>query len=338
MEITTKVNLLGDDRLTDKYLKDMLVLLSLPQIIACVSYGWRPLLMSVFSVAATLLADTIFSKMARNRTRSGMVYSIIVGWALSLLMPATAPYWLPIVGGLFVILVTKVPFGRIRNAPFAPIAVGYAFLSVAFKDMVYSYPLVNYTPPLFGAQETSASAVTIAKMLKTSSVSYYDTFDVLSGAVVGPMGATCFVLLAASLVYLLIRQSKAFVSSASFVVMCAVIAAIFKRVNGSVFESVLLELSSGSLMFFAVFAISFPYIMPETLLGRVAYGAFTGVLCMAMRHFGGYEEGACFAILIMNVVVRLGYTIKTFDFSVIKREKNDNERLNESNQKENQQI
>ena len=332
METTTKTNLFGDDRLTDKYLKDMLVLLSLPQVIAYVSYGWRPLLMSAFSVLATLLADLIFSKLAHNRTRSGMVYSVIVGWALALLMPATAPYWLPIVGGLFVILVTKVPFGRIKNAPFAPIAVGYAFLSVAFKDLVYSYPLVNYTPPLFGVQDTAASAVSIANMLKTSSISYYDTFDVMSGAVVGPMGATCFVLLAASLVYLLIRQNRAFVSSASFVVMCAVIAAVFKRVNGSVFESVLLELSSGSLMFFAVFALSFPYIMPETFAGRVAYGAFTGVICMVMRYFGGFEEGACFAILIMNVVVRLGYTIKSFDFSIIKREKNDSERLNETNQ------
>ena len=260
-------------------------------------------------MASAVAADLVFCGLSRNADRTNLWFSCITGWMMALLMPASAPYWLPIVGALFAVIVVKMPFGSIENVPFVPVAVGYTFLSVCFKELVYSYPLTSYTPPLFGVTENE-SAITIAGLLKTSSVSYYDAFDILSGAVVGPVGTTCFAILLAAIVYILIRHPKIFVTCISFVAMCGILAAFFPRVNDTWMRSILLELSSGSLMFFVVFGISFPFLIPKTFAGQVAYGLFAGLLCMIMRYVGGYEDGACFAIIIMNAMSKLDFVIK----------------------------
>jgi Na+-translocating ferredoxin:NAD+ oxidoreductase subunit D len=37
----------------------------------------------------------------------------------------------------------------------------------------------------------------------------------------------------------------------------------------------------------------------------VIFGIGCGVLTMVIRHWGGYPEGVCYSILIMNIVVPL---------------------------------
>lgn len=293
----------------NNYLIDTLILLVMPQLVACFLYGFRPLLLSVFTIAATFTATILCAHFTKGFHPVNLLSAIITGWCIALLMPASAPYWLPILGGIFAVFIAQLPFGSVEYAPFAPVAAGYAFLSVCFKDLVYAYPLTSYTPPLFGVTE-NASAISVAKMLKSSNVGYYDIFNIFSGEVVGPVGATCFAVLLASMLFLLIRNRKGFVASASFVFMCGLIAVIFPRVSGSIWESLLLELSSGSLMFFAVFVMPLPFLLPKTFLGQVAYGVFTGVICMLMRHIGVFEAGACFAILIMNSLIKFSATRK----------------------------
>jgi electron transport complex protein RnfD len=43
-----------------------------------------------------------------------------------------------------------------------------------------------------------------------------------------------------------------------------------------------------------------PVTAPRHWLGRIAYGIFAGVLVMLMRFFGRFEEGAAFAVLLVN--------------------------------------
>lgn len=291
-------------RQTSRYLADTLILLLLPTLVACFRYGLRPMVMSVFCIVTAGLCNILCSCFTKRFYLEDYLFGAITGWGLALLMPASAPYWLPMLGVVFSVLVVQFPFGSVANLPFAPLAAAYAFLSVCFQDLVYSYPLAGFTPALWGVPESGA-AVTAAKMLKKTSYVYYDVADIFSGDVVGPVGATCFALLLASLLFLLIRNTKGFVTAGSFIMMCALVALLFPRFSGGALPSVLLELSSGSLMFFAVFAFSIPSLLPPTFLGQMIFGVFSGVICMAMRHIGVFEEGACFALLIMNAFMKL---------------------------------
>lgn len=63
-----------------------------------------------------------------------------------------------------------------------------------------------------------------------------------------------------------------------------------------------MEISAGMLVFTALFLLPNPATLPKTHLQRLLYGMAAGGICMLLRYFGAYEEGACFAVLLMNAV------------------------------------
>ena len=82
----------------------------------------------------------------------------------------------------------------------------------------------------------------------------------------------------------------------------ALFAALFPRVGGERLDSVLFELLSGSLVFCAVFVMTEPSTSPKTSLGRCIYGFLGGVLTMLFRYYGVHEQGAWFAVLLVNAL------------------------------------
>lgn len=49
----------------------------------------------------------------------------------------------------------------------------------------------------------------------------------------------------------------------------------------------MMELCSGYLLFAGIFLLNDPVTAPRHWLGRLLYGAFAGILVMALRYFGG---------------------------------------------------
>ena len=65
---------------------------------------------------------------------------------------------------------------------------------------------------------------------------------------------------------------------------------------------------------------------PVTKLGRVIFGVGAGVLTIVIRVFGGFPEGVCYSILLMNAVTPLidRYTVRihqpTLDEGLVQEE------------------
>ena len=58
---------------------------------------------------------------------------------------------------------------------------------------------------------------------------------------------------------------------------------------------------------------------PVSHLGQAIYGAGCGLITVFIRYFGSYNEGVCYAILIMNLTVWIiDKNIKPRRFGVIK--------------------
>ena len=67
----------------------------------------------------------------------------------------------------------------------------------------------------------------------------------------------------------------------------------------------LMHLGAGGLMLGAFFMATDMVTSPLTRKGKVVFAAGCGVMTMVIRLFGGYPEGVCYAILIMNTCVPL---------------------------------
>ncbi len=65
-------------------------------------------------------------------------------------------------------------------------------------------------------------------------------------------------------------------------------------------QTLLVHLLSGGLLLGAVFMITDMVTRPTTVKGQVIYGIAAGVIVAMIRLYGGYPEGVCYSILLVN--------------------------------------
>lgn len=279
---------------------DYLIMLIAPFALAIIYYGISAVYVTSVSVITAVICDAVANAVLGKRFRLKNLDGIFTGVAIAMMMPAGIPIYIPAIASGFAVLVAKVPFGGGINAPFVPAAAGFAFACVCFKEKIFDYSVST------GARFLGSSS--IASMLaKGNSVRLNsgNLIDVLCGNSAGPMGTGCILIMLGCCAYLFVKRRRALLTTLGFVSVCALFAFLFPRVNASGLTSVILELSSGSLMFAAVFFMTDPSTMPHSNLFGVIYGAIGGILCMLMRLSGAYEEPVCFAVLLANAFARL---------------------------------
>ncbi len=274
-----------------------LLMLTVPCFAAYWFYGVRALLVIASSVAAAVITDLIAGLVINKKADISDLSSIFTGATIALMMPANAPYYVAVFASVFAIAVVKTPFGGSAKAPFVPAAAGFAFASVCFKEQVFAFAE--------GSEGKLFGATSLGSMLMSGRAVYVGSasiFDIIGGNVAGPMGTGCALLMLASAFYLLIKRPKALISSASFIVACVIMVWLFPRAVASFKTNLIPELCSGSLLFAAVFLITDPATQPRKTTNKIVYGAVCGVICMAMRRMGAYEETVCFAVLLANAL------------------------------------
>ena len=270
---------------------DYLIMLVAPLVIAVWYYGVRAVYAAAAAVAGAMITDIAANLIIRKQYRLKDLSSVYIGAAIAAMMPAGIPLYIPALAAAFAVLAVKIPFGGGLRAPFSPVAAGFAFACVCFKEQIFDYSY-NSVDKLLG----SASLGSLLAKGNSVRLNSVNLFDIVSGNVAGPMATGCGIVLIACCAYLFVRRRKALLTTAGFIVTCAVFAAVFPRINASAITSVVLELSSGSLIFAGVFLLTDLATLPKSSAVRVIYGA----VCMTMRRLGAYEEPVCFAVLLAN--------------------------------------
>lgn len=290
------------DRQTRSHMLDMLIMMVPLAIMAVVNYGARPLAIMALSVLSAVAIERIGYALMRRPSELGDFSAVFTGMAIALVMPASAPLWLPVAGVAFAIIVAKLPFGPASRAPLIPAAAGIAFLTVCWGDLFFTYPVVSTGVAVTGS-ESFREGVSLAAMLRvgdSGAPTLLNFFNIISGGMAGPMGTTCTIALFGAAVYLFIRHPERIIAPAAFVAVCSMCAIVFPRVMSGRKASLTMEIASGMLVFAALFFMSDPATAPKKPLSKLIYGLAGGALCMLLRYFGAYEEGACFAVLLMN--------------------------------------
>ncbi|HZK38740.1 MAG TPA: RnfABCDGE type electron transport complex subunit D [Clostridia bacterium] len=319
---------LSTEKQLRKYYSNLLFMLAAPALMAWYYYGTRALLLLTVCMVSSAVFSFFGTVFTQPRVKPPYDYSaFFTGAVIALMLPAYFSLPLAIAGCAFAIIVAKMPFGTTHKAPFVPAAAGFAFLSVCWPEQVFSYPELLDKIDLFSFAKLPGSAgSSLAAMIQVGNsvrLSHINVFHILTGSIPGPMGTGVILILIAAAFYFLFTRPSALLNTIGFLFTCATIALVFTRVESeslslfvrSIFSgsfkwmnsgrvaSVFLELCSGSLIFVALFLLTADTAeSPQKPLPRLAYGIFTGILCMGMRHFGAYEQGACFAILLANAV------------------------------------
>ncbi len=286
------------------YTVSTLLMLIAPAVMAFYYYRWRAVGLLAVSILTAVLCDALGTALMRRKPGIDTLYAALTGAMIALLLPASAPLWLPAAGSAFAIVAAKLPFGSAQKTPFVPAAAGIAFLCVCWPKLVFTYPVIDNTLPTavtgsagFVQGTSFASMLTVHNSIDGNILSY---FNAIIGKVPGPMGATCMLVMFGTAIAFFIFHSSLWLSSAGFVAVCSVCAVLFPRILTGRKLSLTMEISAGMLVFTALFLLPNPATLPKTHIQRLIYGMAAGAVCMLLRYFGAYEEGACFAVLLMN--------------------------------------
>lgn len=278
----------------------MLVLLPLAAFSA-VYYGFRPVLLILSGIAAANLCEGVGCLLMRRRLTLSDGSATLTGALIGLLMSPLVPYWLPALAAAFAILVVKMPFGGHGHEPFHPAAAGLAVITQCFPSYLFTYPTPGLSQPLaLGNIEAIATETSPAALLASGTMPAYTPPAWVLGQIPGPLGATAGVLLLACALVLFLRKVTSPLVTLPYLLTCALYAVFFSRVDGGGWTVVMAELCSGYLLFTGVFLLPASVLAPRGWLGRIVYGVGGGLLVMLLRSFGRFEEGACFAVLLMN--------------------------------------
>jgi len=292
---------------TDRFVWDVELALLALLVFSCFAYGLRPAILVLFSVISALFCELAGNAVRHQRPTVFDGTAMVTGTMVGLLMSPITPYWVPVLASAFAIIVVKIPFGGTGRNVFNPAAAGVALATQCFPTRVFTYPdaTANGALPLWELPDTLVIKSSPAAELAAGATADFTFADVAWGELSGPIGATALFVLLAAAVFLVLRRTASPYITLPYLAVCILIAALFPRAEGGVFHNVALELCSGYLLFAGVFLLNDPVTSPRFNPARIVYGVIAGVMVMLLRHTGRFEEGACFAVLLMNTCAPL---------------------------------
>lgn len=278
---------------TDSLMLNVIIAL-IPAIIASgLIFGIRAVAIISVCTIACVLSEHIWCLIMKKPTTVWDGSSFVTGILLAMTLPPTVPYYIPVLGGIFAIIVAKELFGGLGNNFINPALAGRAFLLASFSEK-----MTTWSAP-FGIQaETYATPLKTLKAGGSVDLSYIDMF---LGKMGGSLGEVCTLALLIGFIYLLITNTIKSHITVSYVLTVAVASWIFGY-NGYFTGDPLQAILTGGVMLGGIFMLTDYVTSPTTKNGQLIYGVLAGLITVFIRIKGGYPEGVCYSILLANII------------------------------------
>ena len=296
--VSSPPHIYGTDT-TTRRMRDVLIALSPACISGIHHYGIYAFFTISVAIFSAVIAEYLFQKVTGKTVTTNDLSAVITGLLLAFNLPPAVPFWIPITGSVFAIIVVKQLFGGLGSNFLNPALAARAFLLASFP--LY---MTRWTMPSRPDAVTGATYLSIIKDNPGFIPEVSDYMNLLFGKMGGCIGETSALALIAGGLYLIVRRVINWRIPVFYIGSFAFFAFIFGR--ESFFSGhILFELLSGGLMLGAFFMATDYATSPITPNGRIIMGIGCGFLTVVIRFFGGYPEGVSYAILIMNLFVPL---------------------------------
>ena len=283
---------LRDKATSQRIMQEVCLALAPAGIAGIILYGFNAALLIAVCVATCVLSEFVWQKATKQTVTISDWSAVVTGLLLAYNLPATAPWWIAVIGSILAIVVVKQFFGGIGSNFMNPALTARAILFISWSGIMGAYPKAN--PFQF-----TADAVTGATPLATlngGTTEGLNLLDLLLGNHGGVLGETCAIAIILGGVYLLVRGIADWRIPVSFI---GTVFVCYLIKDGA--EMALFQLLSGGLLLGAFFMATDYATSPITGKGRVIFGIGCGFFLFIIRAFANYPEGCSFAILFMNV-------------------------------------
>jgi electron transport complex protein RnfD len=289
-------------------------------IMAIYNFREKAALVIFMSVLGAVVAEYLIQKfLFRKDSTIADGSAILTGILLAFCVPAALPWWVAFIGGIVAIALGKQAYGGLGQNVFNPAHVARAMLLASWPVYMTTWlkpfgvaatDAVTCATPLGVLKETARNPELMTQLSEKGTslvtytmnqlqVSFSDLFYGIKFS--GSLGETSKIALLLGGLYLLIRGHITW--QAPVAMTATVFAGAF--IFGGSFDYALFHLLTGGLIIGAIFMITDMVTSPMTGSGQLIFGFGCGAITLLIRMKGGYPEGVCYSILIMNAIVPL---------------------------------
>lgn len=285
----------------DSIMLDVLVALTPALVMGAYLFGFRALVLAAISVISCMGFEALYCKWTKKPVTIKDLSACVTGLLLAMTLPVTAPYWAPVLGGAFAILVVKQFYGGLGKNFMNPALAGRMLL-LSFPGMMTTWVDALDRQGVVGID--AVSTATPMAYLHLGQLPDLTVNQMLLGQHGGTMGEVASFMLLLGGAYLLCRRVISWRIPGTFLGTVAALTFLFPRGSDALSWTVC-NLLSGGLLLGAIFMATDYATSPVTPRGQLLYGVGCGCLTVVLRYFGSYPDGVGFSILTMNCCVWL---------------------------------
>lgn len=276
---------------TASIMADVIIAL-IPSIAVGVSvFGPRAFAITMLSVVSCVASEYIYEKLLKKPITVTDLSAVVTGLILAVNLYSTAPWWLPVLGGAFAIIVVKMLYGGIGQNIMNPALAARCFLLLSFSRIMTDYPKLDGV--------SGATPLVLLKQGQTVPIS-----DLLLGTHSGTIGETSAIAIIIGFVYLCIRGIIKPREPLSVIISTGIFVTLFGLIQGTpiTLNYLCVHMLGGGMLLGAVFMASDYATTPVTPWGQVVFGCCVGFITALIRCVGGGTEGVSYAIIISNIL------------------------------------
>jgi len=279
----------------------------MPAVIFAVYYfGINALITMLLGVLSAVIFEALVQKIRKKPITVSDGSAVLTGLLLSMCLPATVPAYVPIVGSFVAIVIAKQSMGGLGQNIFNPAHIGRAALMACWP-----VAMTTWTNSRFPDVITSSTPLNVLKlqghdalvhMFGTQSEMYKALFLGLRN---GSLGETSVILLVLGGLFLIFKRYIDWVIPVFMIGTVGILTWIFGGSEGLFSGDAVFHMMAGGLIIGAFFMATDYVTAPITRKGQIIFAVGCGAITVLIRLLGGYPEGVCYSILLMNCVTPL---------------------------------
>lgn len=317
-------------------MRDVLLAL-LPTILAAVWFFRLDALTVILSCClSAVFFEAVCQKMMGRSITVTDGSALLTGLLLALCLPPGLSPVIAVFGSFCAIVIGKQVFGGLGNNIFNPAHIGRAILLASMPQQMTTWlpPVTSVLDTLtktagslpnavtsataakgaYAAVDAVSSATPLAMLRMSESLwqngqsakdQLPNLFQMFVGNIPGSLGETCVPAILLGGLFLIWRGHIDWRIPFYYILTVFVITGVYGYFRGYVPLFAFYHIFGGGLMIGAFFMATDWVTSPLTKRARIIYAIGLGVLTALIRLRGGYVEGVCYSILLMNMVTPL---------------------------------
>ena len=286
-----------DKASTHSIMLDVIIALLPATIFGFWNFGMKAVINTVLCILVCVVSEYAWQHFMHKKVTINDLSAVVTGLLLGMNLPPEVPYFIPVIGGVFAIIVVKQVFGGLGQNFMNPALGARCFLLISFAGIMTDFSYNGFG----GSFDATTSATPLAALKAGEAVNLKAMF---LGTTAGTIGETSAVLLLLGGLYLIARKVISWKIPVCYIVTLGLFVLLF---GGHGFDMTYLaeHLCGGGLMLGAFFMATDYVTSPITPKGQIVFGILLGILTGIFRLFGGSAEGVSYAIIFCNLLVPL---------------------------------